>query len=677
MAAGRALVAMVPAVLAGVLLSTLGSVSSTIIVPAQFVTLNETSGLHPCRRECSQFEKPKTCYYHFRMEYYYTLSMACYGCPGNRTDCFRPHCVAGDGMRRGLVTVNRQMPGPPVEVCEGDTIVVDLENHLGSETSSIHWHGMHQEGTQHMDGVPHVTQCPQLPGTVFRYTFRADNPGTHFWHSHSGFQRSDGAYGALTIRQPKELDVHGALFDTDLSEHLILLTDWIKEMAVERFVSHHHSLGTNKPETILINGRGRPVGHHRNSSHTPLAEFVVKQGLRHRLRLISNGVMNCPLSVSVDNHTLTVIASDGYNVQPELADSVVVYAGERYDVILTADQPPGVYWMKVQGLMDCDERYTLAHQVAVVRYEGAEQSVPEQDISYWTTKRDGRQVSPFNDVEHTALKLPVSQLKSLHDDDVTSAEHADVKFYLDYDFNQVDNKHFHHRQHYSVFSVPHHLQMLTPQFNNISMQLPMAPPLSQPDDLSATCNASSAGDCQHDYCECTHVLHVPLGAVVELFFIDRGFTYDANHPLHLHGYAFRVVAMERFGSHVTRQEVIDRDRAGLIPRRLHRAPLKDTVTVPDGGYTAVRFHAKNPGWWLFHCHMNFHAEVGMALIFHVGEKEHLPKTPEGFPTCGGFMPHFKYLSQPEDGSTPRPRAAGAAVLPSALLLWILFLTSRL
>ena len=61
-------------------------------------------------------------------------------------------------------------------------------------------------------------------------------------------------------------------------------------------------------------------------------------------------------------------------------------------------------------------------------------------------------MSPFNDAEHTALKLPVSQLKSMYPDDVTSAEHADVKFYLDYDFNQVDNKHFHHQQHYSVFS---------------------------------------------------------------------------------------------------------------------------------------------------------------------------------------------------------------------------------
>ena len=52
--------------------------------------------------------------------------------------------------------------------------------------------------------------------------------------------------------------------------------------------------------------------------------------------------------------------------------------------------------------------------------------------------------------------------------------------------------------------------------------MPMAPPLTQPEDLGTTCNATTAGDCTTDYCECTHVLHVPLGAVVELFFIDRG-----------------------------------------------------------------------------------------------------------------------------------------------------------
>ena len=59
-------------------------------------------------------------------------------------------------------------------------------------------------------------------------------------------------------------------------------------------------------------------------------------------------------------------------------------------------------------------------------------------------------MSPFNDADHTALKVPVAALRSLEPDDVTSVEHADVKFFLDYDFNRVDNKHFHHPEYYPV-----------------------------------------------------------------------------------------------------------------------------------------------------------------------------------------------------------------------------------
>lgn len=82
---------------------------------------------------------------------------------------------------------------------------------------------------------------------------------------------------------------------------------------------------------------------------------------------------------------------------------------------------------------------------------------------------------------------------------------------------------------------------------------------------------------------------------MELVLIDKGVMFDANHPFHLHGNAFRVVAMERVGTSVTVEEVQELDRAGLIDRKLDMAPLKDTVTVPDGGYTILRFHANNPG----------------------------------------------------------------------------------
>lgn len=55
-----------------------------------------------------------------------------------------------------------------------------------SEEVTIHWHGQHQKLNPYMDGVPYVTQCPIASGSSFRYRFKAENSGTHFWHSHIG-----------------------------------------------------------------------------------------------------------------------------------------------------------------------------------------------------------------------------------------------------------------------------------------------------------------------------------------------------------------------------------------------------------------------------------------------------------------------------------------------------------
>lgn len=117
-----------------------------------------------------------------------------------------------------------------------------------------------------------------------------------------------------------------------------------------------------------------------------------------------------------------------------------------------------------------------------------------------------------------------------------------------------------------------------------------------------------------------------------------GYTYDANHPFHLHGNAFRVIGMERLNSSVDLEQVQELDRQGKLKRRLLRAPKKDTVTVPDGGYTIIRFVADNPGYWLFHCHIEFHAEIGMALVFKVGSHDEMAPVPPNFPTCYDYIP---------------------------------------
>lgn len=90
-----------------------------------------------------------------------------------------------------------------------------------------------------------------------------------------------------------------------------------------------------------------------------------------------------------------------------------------------------------------------------------------------------------------------------------------------------------------------------PQLNHVTMKMPAQPLLlaRERNDEAKFCNASALAarniNCQTEFCECTHVLQVPLNATVELIIVDEGYKYDANHPFHLHGHNFRVVAMER------------------------------------------------------------------------------------------------------------------------------------
>ena len=122
---------------------------------------------------------------------YSTLSRACYNCPHNYTDCLRENCILADGKLKTIEVVNKLLPGPSIQVCKGDTVVVNLENKLRSQrVTNIHWHGLRQHGTPYMDGVGMVTQWPIMPFLSYQYKFIADDPGTHLWHSHSGIQRS-------------------------------------------------------------------------------------------------------------------------------------------------------------------------------------------------------------------------------------------------------------------------------------------------------------------------------------------------------------------------------------------------------------------------------------------------------------------------------------------------------
>ncbi|KAK6195925.1 hypothetical protein SNE40_001251 [Patella caerulea] len=599
---------------------------------------------HKCTRTCEDGGEIMTCIYNFTLEYYYTLSKACYDCPRNITDCKRPHCITADGVPRSVVVVNRMLPGPGIHVCENDMIVVNVKNQLETnEGTTIHWHGIYQKGSQWMDGVPMLTQCPIPTHSTFQYRFKAANAGTHFWHAHAGVQRADGIFGHLVVRQPPSREVHFSLYDKDLVEHAVMVNDWLNQLTIDRFAEHHHSDGDNKPRLMIINGKAafknftyddEPGQIYRTSQEI----FYVEPNKRYRFRVVSNGILNCPLQVSVDDHPMIVIASDGKPFDPIVVDSFNIFAGERYDFILETNKTIGNYWFRVRGLADCGADQKRGQALAIVRYTGSLEEAPAGATDYDSSARGGRLLNPWNEAG-TESKIPVSELTAMVPDDDSLKEKPDKKFYLAFDFNPIDNFHFHHPDLYPMLSIVKEKHLYSPQINGISNMLPHAPPLTQFDDIPEDmfCNTDTIQkNCREEFCQCVHRLQVDLNDTVEIIMLDEGVTFNANHPTHLHGHSFRVVAIGKLNTTTSLEEVKALDEGGFIKRKLSKAVSKDSVTVPDGGYTVIRFYADNPGVWFFHCHIEFHVEIGMGLIIQVGSKDQMPRKPKGFPTCGNF-----------------------------------------
>ena len=84
-----------------------------------------------------------------------------------------------DGLHeRPVIGINYEWPLPPIRANVGEEVTVHLTNKLGNETTSVHFHGIFQNGTNSMDGPTGVTQCPIGPGETFTQAFTVSIPET-------------------------------------------------------------------------------------------------------------------------------------------------------------------------------------------------------------------------------------------------------------------------------------------------------------------------------------------------------------------------------------------------------------------------------------------------------------------------------------------------------------------
>ncbi|XP_072045772.1 hephaestin-like protein [Amphiura filiformis] len=624
------------------------------------------NGDHECARECKWPPEPKTCHYVFTVEWLQSMSAACFDCPFNMTDCDRPGCIPIDGVQRPIVTVNRQIPGPPIQVCEEDEVEVKVWNRLGnSEGTSIHWHGIHQRGTPYMDGAAMITQCPISPQSSFTYKFKASPAGTHWWHSHSNLQRQDGAFGAFIVKHAPERDVNNGYYDYDLPEHVVFIQDWPHDPTISRATAFPPI--TSASDTLVINAKGvsRNFTDGNSTGITPREVFDVKPGARYRFRVIGNNI--CHLTVAVENHELTVIASDGVPIKPVVVDQIGLSSGERYDFVLTADKAVANYWFR---LYTTDPFCSVKEEFAVLRYEGSSEEEPSKVSNDGEEKGHDVLLNPRSQLD-TPGGISVVQLESQVSDDEKLLGEPDVRYYLAVGINAVADWSMYDPTDYPNPSLSV-LKRYTSQLNYHSFHTPPSPLLTQVGDIPEEefCDAdetlATKDECIEQYCACTQIIKVDLGQVVELVLVGEDFS-GADHPMSIHGYSFRVVAMGKLPRGTTVADFIRLDQHGNITRKLENAVLKDTVQVQGDGYTIIRFKADNPGWWLLHSNKIFDVSTsdGMAITIKVGESSDLPPVPENFPRCGSWSPSSdenEDEDEDEEESNEKQRKGGSRVV---------------
>ncbi len=221
-------------------------------------------------------------------------------------------------LRSGLVvmarTYNGVVPGPVLQVHQGDTVVIDYQND-GDMPDTIHLHGIHGTGVD-MDGVPGISQPMVQPGGTFRYEFVANQPGTFIYHTHSTeAMLESGLYGAIVVVPSHPLPVERNV----AHDYVEMISSWMIQSGIE---NHWTLNGKEYPDTKQLD---------------------VRKGQRIRIRWISMSGEEFH-TMHTHGHYQHVIERDARPVSgDDEEDTVEVGPGQRVDVIVTANAKPGTW----------------------------------------------------------------------------------------------------------------------------------------------------------------------------------------------------------------------------------------------------------------------------------------------------------------------------------------------
>lgn len=553
----------------------------------------------------------------------------------------------GSNTTLKLITANQSMPGPSIFLYENQKITIIVQNNLLNEAITIHWHGIDQLGWPAMDGVAFVTQCPILPGQYFNYTFQPRFSGTYWYHSHVGNQRDLGLFGAfIVLKQYDSIPLK--------DQHLIMLQEWNHMYDSTTLLKAGLEKTFTDPTSILINGKGE-----LENNNAPLQVYEIDRQSwgRHLFRMIGVGSTG-PLLFSVPEIPLNVIETDGYPIEPKRVDEIIIYPAERYDFELDLlHVNDGLYNVTVYIL----EGKFLKKRNDIIGRGLIKVKTPTSSVKMTS-----------NNISKTVLNCPFAFLPYDFHTKCISVTTLKSQPFINYNFDVLKRS----RDTFTYFlnfGFPGKTQYSS--INGRKFIWPTVSALTQPSDLNTLCN-----DCNNENsCKCTYSLSLKAGAEIIMVLSNVGNGAVITHPVHIHGHTFEVLKIgfpsipPPYSNDINFRQNEDILCNKQLPNKesqcnqatwrnynwslnyrnipginLHNPVRKDTVIVPYGGYTIIRFWATNPGVWFMHCHIDKHMVEGMALMLNESF-ENLHDLPKDMPTCHSFK------NQPTVGDEHLPK----------------------
>ncbi|MEO6407018.1 MAG: multicopper oxidase domain-containing protein [Ferruginibacter sp.] len=524
----------------------------------------------------------------------------------------------GKKMKRAIA-VNGQIPMPTLTFTEGDTAEIYVHNNLKEETS-LHWHGLFLPNR--MDGVPYLTQMPIKPHSTYIYRFPIVQHGTHWYHSHSKLQEQIGMYGAFIMNKRKELDIPTIpvvisewidMKPEEVHRSLRAATDWF---AIQKGSTQSYSEAIKKGhfktkltnewkrmnamdvsdvyyDNFLINGKNQ-------------ASYILPSGSGEAVRLrIANAGASDYFWLSYAGGKITVVATDGNDVEPVEVDRLLIAVSETYDVIVTVPKNK-----QYEFLITPEDRTKSASLWLGSGEKIAAVKMPK--LKYFAGMR---MMNAMMDMQGNMIEMDGMAMQNQEMDmntvmypEITGEENP-TKERMNKEMPMHD---MHNMQHAAKDNMgAMHADSDAPDISTLNygmLRSPSKTTLPGNDwkvlkfDLTGNMNRYVWSLDNKVVSEADKIL-IKKGENVRIILFNNSMM---RHPMHLHGHDFRVLNGQ--GEY---------------------APLKNVLDIMPMERDTIEFAATESGGdWFFHCHILYHMMSGMGRVFRYENSPVNPDLPD-------------------------------------------------